>query len=40
MSTIFWSGSRLVPVAVLFVAYGVVVLLTGDPPGGPSGAKD
>ena len=40
MSSIFCSGSRVVPVVVLFLAYGVVVLLTGDPPGGPSGAMD
>ena len=40
MGSIFCSGSRVVPVVVLFLAYGVVVLLTGDPPGGPSGAMD
>jgi hypothetical protein len=32
---VIWPHSRLVLIATLLVLYGVVVLLTGDPPGGP-----
>ncbi len=32
------GNSRLVPMAVLVVLFLVIVLLTGDPPGGPSTA--
>ena len=40
MGSIFLGRSRLVGLPLLLLAYGVVVLLTGDPPGGPSSAKD
>ena len=31
--------SRVIALAVLIIAFGVVVLFTGDRPGGPSGGK-
>ena len=36
MISLFWRDSRLFPIAMLVVLYVVVVLLTGDPPGGPT----
>ncbi len=37
-SAMVGGTSRLVPMAVLLVLFLVIVLLTGDPPGGPSTA--
>ncbi len=37
-SAVVGGNSRLVPMAVLLVLFLVIVLLTGDPPGGPSTA--
>ena len=39
-SIVIWRDSRLFPIAVLVVLYVVVVLLTGDPPGGPTRRTD
>jgi len=36
MSVLIWRGSSVVPVVVLLALYFGMVLLTGDPPGGPS----
>ena len=36
VAALVWRGSSLVPIAVLLLIYVAVVLLTGDPPGGPS----
>lgn len=34
-SVTVWKESSLIPVIVLFVLYFAIVLLTGNPPGGP-----
>jgi hypothetical protein len=37
IGSVFLGRSRWVGLPLLLLAYGVVVLLTGDPPGGPAG---
>ena len=36
LCTLLFRGSAWIPILVLLLLYGVVVVLTGDPPGGPS----
>jgi hypothetical protein len=35
LCTLLWHGSALIPIVVLLLLYGLVVVLTGDPPGSP-----